>query len=373
MIVFEYIDLILFAFSIFTVAYLLIYAVAAMFTRGDKYTESRIKNRFAIIYPAYKDDEYILPSIKSFLRQDYPIDCYDIIVIADHLQPETLLKLSQLPIMLIEARFKNSSKMKSIKVAMNQFKEGEYDLALIVNADDIAENNLLNELNNTYASGSNAIQIHCIHKERKNNVAVLNAIADEINNSIFRAGHSQIGLSSSLNGAGMAFDFNWFKSHIRHLEDDDDEKVIESLLLKDRIYIEYLDHARIYVTRKEGRGKFYAQRKNWIHAQYTSLASNLFNLPKAIFSGNFDYADRILQWLTFPRTLLFGIILLFGCVTLFVDWTASIKWWLLFFALLLALAFATPNYLVDDKFNKAMKAIPSIGLGMIISLFSSKK
>lgn len=373
MIIFEYIDLILFALSVFTVAYLLLYAIAAMFSRGDKYAESRIKHRFAIIYPAYKDDEYILPSINSFLQQDYPIDCYDIIVVADHLLPETILKLSQLPIMLIEAKFKNSSKMKSVKVAMKQLNEGEYDIALIMNADNVAENDLLNDLNNTYASGSNAIQTHRIRKERTNNIAVLNAIADEINNSIFRTGHAILGLSASLNGSGMAFDFNWFKAHINKIDDDDDEKVIESLLLKERIYIEYLDNTHIYATRKEGKKNFYAQRRSWIRAQYSSLAANIGNLPKAIFSGNFDYADRILQWITFPRTLLLGIILLCGCASLYLNWVTSIKWWILLFVSLLTLAFATPNYLVDNKFNKAMKAIPLMAIGMIFNILLNPK
>lgn len=373
MIAFEYIELILFVLSCLTVIYLLIYAIAAMVNRTDNYPESRIKHRFAIIYPAYMDDEYILPSINSFLEQDYPIDCYDIIVVADHLQPRTNIQLSQLPIMLLQANFKYSSKMKSIKVAMKQLHEGEYDIVLVMNADNIADKNLLNNLNNTYASGSNAIQTHRIRQERPNNTAVLNAIADEISNSIFRAGHAMLGLSSSLNGSGMAFDFSWFKENIDNLNDDDDEKVIESMLLKERIYIEYLNHAHIYATRKESTKKFYAQRQNWIRAQYSSLAHNIGNLPGAIFSGNFDYADRIIQWMTFPRTILLGIILLFGCLTTYLNWELSLKWWGLLFVFLLTMAFAIPNYLVDDKFNKAMKAMPIMGMGMILSLLFGPK
>lgn len=374
MIVFEYIDLILFALSALTVGYLLVYAIAAMFTRSDKYAESRVKHRFAIIYPAHKDDDYILQSVHSFLKQDYPIDCYDIIVVADRLQPETVLKLSQLPIMLIEAKFKHSTRMKSIKAAMKQLAEGEYDMALIMNADNTAERHFLEELNRTYASGSNAIQAHRIHRERPSNIAVLNAVSDEINNSIFRTGHAILGLSSSLMDSGMAFDFNWFKAHIDRIDDDEDEKAIEAQLLRDRIYIEYLDHAHIYALRKGGQRRFYKKHGNWIKAQYTSLFTNILNLPRAIFSGNFDYADRILQWTILPRTLLLGVILLCGFVSLLCDWTLSLKWWGLFLVFLLTLAFATPNYLVDDRFNKAMKAIPVIGTGMMLSfLFGRKK
>ena len=228
MIFLAYIELLLFAICAFTVFYLLVYAIAATGNRTDKYSESRVKHRFAILIPAYQDDDYIPYTVKSFLQQEYPIDCYDIIVISDHLKPETNRQLAQYPITLLQARFKKSSKMKSVKAAMSQLQEGQYDIVLIMNADNVVDTNFLEVVNNTYASGSNAIQTHRIYQERPSNVSILNAITDEINNSILRAGHVNLGLSASLNGSGTAIDFTWFKENIRHLKDDDDEKVIES-------------------------------------------------------------------------------------------------------------------------------------------------
>ncbi len=373
MIFLEYAELVLFVICAFTVFYLLIYAIAATGNRTDKYSESRIKHRFAILIPAYKDDEYILYAVRSFLQQEYPIDCFDIIVISDHLDSETNLQLSQYPIILLQARFKKSSKMKSIKAAMSQLQEGQYDIVLIMNADNVVDKNFLDELNNTYASGSNAIQAHRIYQERPDSVSVLNAVADEINNSILRAGHVNLGLSASLNGSGAALDFAWLKEHINYLKDDDDEKVIESLLLRERIYVEYLNKTHVQVLKNGGRKKFYTQRGNWIRAQYYSLFVNIGNLPSAILSGNFDYADRILQWLIFPRTILLGLIFLFGILSILLSWTACIKWWGLLFTLLLTMAIATPNYLVDNKFNKAMKAIPFMAIGMIFNILLGRK
>ena len=373
MIFLTYLDLVLFAICAFTVFYLLIYAIAATVNRTDKYSESRVKHRFVILIPAYEDDDYILYSVKSFLQQDYPIDCFDIIVIADHLKTETNLQLARFPITLIKANFKKSSKTKSVKATMAQLQEGQYDIVVIMNADNVVEKNFLEEINNTYASGSNAIQAHRIHRERPTNIAVLNAIADEINNSVLRAGHVTLGLSASLNGSGTALDFNWFKENIRHLDDTDDEKAIESRLLRERIYVEYLNQTPVYTLKSSGKKKFYAERGSWIRAQYYSLFTNIGNLPKALFGGNFDYADRILQWFIFPRTILLGLIILFGILTIFVDWTSCIKWWGLLFALLFTMALAVPNYLVDDKFNKAMKAIPFLAVGMIFNILIGRR
>ena len=256
---------------------------------------------------------------------------------------------------------------------MSQLHEGQYDIALLMNADNVVEKNFLNELNNTYASGSNAIQSHRIYQERSDNITVLNAIADEINNSILRAGHVTFGLSASLNGSGVAIDFIWFKENIGQINDDDDEKVIESLLLRERIYVEYLHQTHVYALKNGGKKRFYDQRGNGIKAQYYSFFTNIGNLPKAILGGNIDYADRILQWFIFPRTILPGIIILCGILLIFLDWTASIKWWGLLFAMLFAMAIAVPDYLVDNKFNKAMKAIPFLAIGMVFNILLGKK
>ena len=49
MIFLAYIELLLFAICAFTVFYLLVYAIAATGNRTDKYSESRVKHRFAIL------------------------------------------------------------------------------------------------------------------------------------------------------------------------------------------------------------------------------------------------------------------------------------------------------------------------------------
>ena len=375
MTVFEFIETLLFALSAFTVVYHLFYSImGGMLKRSDKYNDSRTKHRFAVIIPAYKDDEYIQKAVLSILKQEYPIDCYDIYVVSEQMSEQTNSFLSEQPITLMQANFHGKgTKMKAVKAAIKHLPEGLYDMVLIMNADNTVEPNFLEMMNDAYSSGSNAIQAHRIRLERSNNSSMLNAISDEINNCIYRSGHVNLGLSSSLNGSGMAFDFDWIKGIIDQVNDNDDEKAFEALLLRDRIYVDYLDKAIVYATRKENRRKFYTQRRNWIIAHYHSLFTNLHRLPGAILSGNFDYADRILNWITFPRTLLLIVIAVMGCVSSWSYWLDGIKWWMLILVLLLAMAFAIPDYLVDNKFNKAIKSIPIMGIGMILNFLNLNK
>lgn len=46
--------------------------------RKDTYPKARKRYRFAVLFPAYDEDEVILHSVEDFLRQEYPRDKYDI-------------------------------------------------------------------------------------------------------------------------------------------------------------------------------------------------------------------------------------------------------------------------------------------------------
>ncbi|WP_024994831.1 glycosyltransferase family 2 protein [Phocaeicola paurosaccharolyticus] len=373
MFIIQLLDILFFIISSITVLYLLFFSFAAFFKKNDAYHNTKARHRFAVLIPAYKDDDYIIPTVRSVMRQDYPIDCYEIVVIADHLHPDTILSLSQLPITLVQANFIKSSKTKALKAATSILNENNYDIAVILNADNLVDTDYLIKINETFEAGSIAIQSHRVRQERSTNISVIDAVADEINNTITRLGHVALGLSSSLNGSGMAFDYSWFNENINKLSDEEDEKALESLLLKDRIFIDYLDDANIYATKIGGKNKFYTQRRNWIHSHYSSFFGNIKNLPSAIVSGNFDYADRIIQWGIFPRSIMFIITIFFSTILLFIEWSLSIKWFILFILLLFSMALATPDYLVDNKFNKSMKAIPIIALSALINLLFKKR
>ena len=89
----------LFALSAFTVVNHLFYSImGGMLKRSDKYNDSRTKHRFAVIIPAYKDDEYIQKAVFSILKQEYPIDCYDIYVVSEQMSEQTNSFLSEQPI-----------------------------------------------------------------------------------------------------------------------------------------------------------------------------------------------------------------------------------------------------------------------------------
>ena len=72
----------------------------------------------AILIPGYKEDEVIIEVTKSALLQKYPMNLFDVIVIADSFEVATLEQLKRLPIKLVEVNFDKSTKSKALNKGM---------------------------------------------------------------------------------------------------------------------------------------------------------------------------------------------------------------------------------------------------------------
>ena len=214
------------------------------------------------------------------------------------------------------------------------------DAVVIMDADNVTTPNFLAEINRAFESGLHAVQAHRTGKNMNTDIAVLDAISEEINNGFFRSGHNAIGLSAGLAGSGMAFDVHWFRRNVGHLQTSGEDKELEALLLKQRIHIEYLEQLPVYDEKTQKKEGIKNQRKRWIAAQYGALRASLPDFPKALIQGNIDYCDKILQWMLPPRLIqlagVFGFTLLFTAIGLLMslqsggyEWYTAIKWWIL--------------------------------------------
>ena len=85
-----------FAVSAFTVFYTFIFSVSGHFMRKRIYDCKNVYKKIAVLMPAYKEDAVILQTAEHALFQNYPSHRYDVIVIADSLQNETIQRLKNL-------------------------------------------------------------------------------------------------------------------------------------------------------------------------------------------------------------------------------------------------------------------------------------
>ena len=367
--IFEYICWILASIA---VAYPLIYSLASLGTRKSYYPTANKQHKFAILFPAYKEDRVILPVVESFLQQHYPQELYKVIIISDHMQETTNERLAQLPITLLKANYENSSKAKALNFAMDHFGRDEFDAVVILDADNIVDTNFLLEINKVFDAGVQAIQAHRTAKNRNTDIAVLDGLSEEVNNSIFRRGHVRLGISSALIGSGMIFNYQWFHDNVKHLVTTGEDKELEVLLLKQRIFIEFLDEVYVYDEKTQGEKGFYNQRRRWLATQFAQWGRVFKDLPRAILSGNLDYSDKLIQWMLPPRLILFGGIIVMGSIMQIIDWPLALKWWALFLIMGVTLCLAIPDKLVDDRFKKSINKLPLLFIMMVVNLFRMK-
>ena len=366
-----YTDLTIFILVALTVLYLGIFAFTSMFTRHSETPKAKNQNRFIILIPSYKSGKSVEMTVNSILGQTYPQRLFDVTVIADHENEITMFHLAQQPVTLLTPNFDKSSRTKSLQLAINNLPQFKiYDVVIILDAGDVVEPEFLNQMNDAYESaGTKAIQAHKVSLNRDTVSARLSAVFEEINNSIFRRGHICIGLSAAISSSGMVFNFEWFKQQILAAKINWADKELEALLLRHHIYVDYFDNIMVYGEKARQAEEFNRQHRNWIITKWKAILRNLRYLPKAIIQKHYDMIDKLLQWMLLSRMVMMGIILFMCIITPFIYFTMALKWWGLFAIVLFVFAMATPNYLVDDKWDSTFFKIPFVLLSSILHKF----
>lgn len=370
-----YLTYFVFGYLAIAVGYYLTFSIASRFTRKKMTSPtSTVYHSIAVFIPAYREDAIIFDTAAKALRQQYPADRYMVYVIADSLKQDTLDQLHNLPVKVVEVSFEKSTKARAINKAYEQISE-EYDLVVVLDADNVMASDYLTKVNEAYNSGVVVMQGHRVAKNEDSHMALLDAISEEINNRIFRKGHRMLGLSSALIGSGMAFDFQLFKEYMRRIDAIGGfDKELELSLLKDQVTIEYLEDAYVYDEKVSNAEVFTNQRTRWIAAQIRyGLGSFGKALLQLVKTGNVDYFDKSLQFLLPPRLILLGILVLLAAVTS----GFQVYNWEIFTGLMstysLALILAVPARFFTRKTLRACLQLPKTFFLMLYAIGGYKK
>ncbi|PKP52925.1 MAG: glycosyl transferase family 2 [Bacteroidetes bacterium HGW-Bacteroidetes-1] len=377
------VELLLFIYLAMATIYIAIFGFASVFSRKKNTSSSVRFRKIAVLIPGYKEDRVIVDVAEDALLQDYPCEKYEVIVIADSFKKETLDALKALPIKVVEVVFEISKKSKALNKCMEVIGD-DYDIVVILDADNIMAHDVLTKINNSFDLGFQAVQGHRMAKNTNTNFAILDAISEEINNNIFRKGHRILGLSSALIGSGMGIDYKLFKETMATVDSVGEDKEVEMKLLKQGYKIEYLDDAKVFDEKTSRSDVFVNQRRRWIAAQLEFFRRYFFDgLWNLLRHGNFDFFDKVLQMVQPPRILLAGTLFIFS-LTSVITYSFNIQyvrdlflldyrfWSLLFSITLVTLLISTPRKFYNLTNLKAMLSVPHGFLLMIKSLLKIK-
>lgn len=366
------IDIVLWCITAFSVGYIFFYAITyalgQLLIIKRKLTPDDIRQKkYLVIFPAYGEDKVILHTVKSFLLQHYPHDKYSVVVVSDHMLKETNTELSKLPITLLQPQFENSSKAKALQFAIDNIHDN-FDNIVILDADNVVQPDFLEKLNEICNQGFSAIQCHRCAKNAENQIAQLDGISEEINNSLFRKGHNNIGLSSALIGSGMCFDYLWFKAHVHLLSTAGEDREIEKMLLIEHIYIKYVEDINVFDEKVGNEDNFQRQRQRWMSAQLNCLLSMMRNLPISIVHLNVNYIDKTIQQMLIPRSMLLVGTFVWALLMSVFEMSWAYKWWVLFAMTSLSLWIAIPRKMRNGGLAQLITHLPRLTWRMMSNI-----
>lgn len=351
--------------------YMLIFALAAQRPKIMSELLEKKERSIAVFIPAYKEDAVIFNVARLALTQNY--SNFDVYVIADSLHYSTLKQLSTIPVRVIEVSFEKSTKVKALKTAMDQIKR-QYEIAVVLDADNIMEKQFLRIINEEYSKGYKVIQARRVAKNMNSNFAVLDAVSEAINYNIYNQGQINLGFSARLVGSGMAFSYDLFKQLIYDAKAVGGfDKEMELNLLKGGEYIHYIHNAIVWDEKVTKGSVFGLQRTRWVSAQFYYLRVHIWSAIKhLIMKGNVDYFNKLCQ-MALPPRLLIPIFLFIGCVLHYFFMPKLFVLWLLGFAAnFIANFISIPRYMINKKLIKSAFSLPSAFVIMMIAMFKLK-
>ena len=373
--------LILFIYLATGVVYLLIVSLAGRLRKKNIYQPVPEKKSIAVIIPSYKEDAIILDTARKAANHNYPPGKFKVFVIADKLKTETVIRLRAIPVYVIQVEFETSTKAKSLNKALNKISDEEFEIAMILDADNVMKEGCLESVNAAFQRGARAVQCHRAAKNQQTPIAVLDAISEEINNHLFRKGQRALGLSATPIGSGMAFRLEELRSifNLPHiLTNPGEDREVDIQLMRNHTAIEYADEAIVYDEKVSSAAVFEKQRVRWLEAQLNHFRRFLQPDIKAA-KKDINFWNKFFQTALLPRSLYilsFGFFLILIIVQLTFNFDFLFPppaWWLLLMSLFaVSLLLAVPSSFYNRRTAKAILYLPVLIGKMVKALLRIK-
>lgn len=379
--VFHIIFLAVYIYLVLVGVYFFVGALLGRLSRATRYSVNEKKKKFAVLIPSYREDDIIVDTARSALQHNYPRELFDVYIATDKMQPHTIEKLKALPVYVMEVDFEIGSKARALNHLLNRIPEGKYDIALILDADNLMVNGCMEMINDAFQKGFRAVQVHRTAKNHDTDIATLDAISEEINNHLFRKAQRAMGFSANTVGSGMAFEFNKLKEIYNKpgiLSNPACDREVDYEITKSNVIIEYIDQAYVLDEKVAGRRAFEKQRTRWLESQLKHIA--LFFSPKeAVTHKTKDYWNKLFTNLIPPRLLILVLYLIVFAVFLVQRYLnvsivhPSHLWWLAIFAInIITILISIPQRLFSLRSARAVIHIPLLAITMVRALFRLK-
>jgi 1,2-diacylglycerol 3-beta-glucosyltransferase len=257
--------------------------VLTLFSRGMVTPVPNYTRHFAIVVPAHNEATGIVDTIASLRRLDYPVDKFDIVVIADNCTDSTAELARATGVTVIE-RFDDARRSKGFALAdvfPKVLQDPRVDAVVVIDADTQVDANLLSAFSARFVAGAHAAQAdYQVANPDGGWRTELMTVAFTCFHEVRSMGRERLGLSTGLRGNGMAFT-RFAMETVPHVASSLVEDLEHGIALaKAGIRVAYVHEAHVRAEMPVEDDAAASQRKRWEHGRDLMRAEHGWPLVK---------------------------------------------------------------------------------------------
>jgi len=258
---------ILFLIPAFLVAvYYAFLAIYALIARRDAASlNEKLTHTFAIVIPAHNEEENILNTLKSCAELDYPNEKYKVFVIADNCSDRTAEIAKKNGATCFE-RFDEDKRGKGfvLEWGFGRILPEGHDALVVLDADCQLANHALQIFDNYLKKGEKVLQANDASSNPDSSaMSYAVAVGNLIENRLFYAPKSKLGLAVFLRGTGMVFHREILETHPwdAHSIVEDVEYTLR--LLRSGIKVKFVNEVNVFSEFPVKKDQLQIQRMRW--------------------------------------------------------------------------------------------------------------
>ena len=270
-------------------------AVSSFFYRSPLPSPRIGQAQFLVLIPAHNEEVGIASTLESLRNLEYPSERYRVLVIADRCTDRTVALARSLNAQCFERFDGQPGKGAALAWGIQEARHAQiaFDAVVIVDADTLADRNLLSAFNEEYQAGRQVQQgYNYISNPWASPFTRIMAVTGVLRNGRYYAGKTAIGLQGMLTGTGMCLSAEILERHgwTAFSVGEDWEFSVELLLAGEKIYFNPL--AKTFAKESQNFKQASHQRLRWASGRYAVMGSKVWELIRqGIRTSSFSLID----------------------------------------------------------------------------------
>jgi cellulose synthase/poly-beta-1,6-N-acetylglucosamine synthase-like glycosyltransferase len=220
---------------------------------------------FAIVIPAHNEEQTLSIALRSCAGLDYPKDKYKIFVIADNCSDRTAEVARDNGVSCLE-RHDEGKKGKgfALEWGFKRILPEGHDALVVLDADCQLDSNALRVFDYYLKNGESVLQANDAASNPDNNaMSYAVAVGNLIENRLFYAPKSRLGLAVFLRGTGMVFRREVLEQHPWQAHSIVEDAEYTLRLIRGRIKIRFIDEVNVFSEYPDQKDQLTVQRIRW--------------------------------------------------------------------------------------------------------------